>query len=136
MLHSQSSELRRRRGFTIIEIIVILIIIALMLIIVIPHYFTHLKARKAQRVKEDLITLNSAIEHYALDNGKVAGIRLNYADLRKYLNPEADIYRLNGNDVFGDSYGPFTVGTRPSVPPHTADKLSNVVGEGFWSPYQ
>jgi type II secretion system protein G len=125
-----------RRGFTIIEIAVILVIIALMLVIIVPHFFSQLKARKAQRVKEDLITLNSAIEHYALDNGKTSGAQPGYADLRKYLDPRTDVYRRDGKDVFGDSYGPFIVGTRPSVPPKTEDRLMDVAGPDFWSPFQ
>jgi Tfp pilus assembly protein PilE len=125
-----------RRGFTIIEIAVILIIIALMLIIIVPHFANELKESKARRVKADLITLNAAIEHYALDNGKVSGARASYADLRKYLDPETDVYRLNGQDALGDRYGPFTVGVRPSVPPKTAGKLESVAGPDFWSPFQ
>ena len=125
-----------RRGFTIIEIVVILIIIALMLVIVVPHFFSEMKERKARRVKADLITLNVAIEHYALDNGKVSGVQAAYADLRKYLDPKTDVYRLNGKDALGDSYGPFVVGLRPSVPANTASRLANVAGPEFWSPFQ
>jgi len=136
MPHSPSSAVRAPRGFTIIEVVVIIIIIALMLVIVIPHYFSEQKAAKAKRVKNDLVTLNSAIEHYALDNGKVGGFQPTFADLRKYLDPKADVYRRNGRDVFGESYGPFIIGTRPSVPPQAAAKLSDVTSQDFWSPYQ
>jgi type II secretory pathway pseudopilin PulG len=125
-----------RRGFTIVEIAVILIIIALMMIIIIPHVFIQVKERKARRVKADLITLNTAIEHYALDNGKVGGIEIKFADLRKYLDTNSDIYKYDGHDIFGDSYGPFIVGSRPAVPPETAKRLSNVAGPEFWSPFQ
>jgi type II secretory pathway pseudopilin PulG len=125
-----------RRGFTIIEIAVILIIIAMMLVIIIPHFFSQMKERKARRVKEDLVTLNAAIERYALDNGKTSGFHPAYADLRKYLDPNSDVYRRDGKDILGDAYGPFTVGTRPTVPPKTADKLLGVAGPDFWSPYQ
>jgi prepilin-type N-terminal cleavage/methylation domain-containing protein len=136
MLHPPSLTPRSRRGFTIIEIVVVLIIIALMLIIIVPHFLNGLKARKAQWVKDDLVALNSAIEHYALDNGKVGGVQLNYADLRKYLDPKTEVCRRDGRDIFGDSYGPFSVGTRPSIPPRTAEKLSEVVSDDFWSPFQ
>jgi type II secretory pathway pseudopilin PulG len=126
---------RTRRGFTLVEIVVILIIIALMLIIIVPHFISGLQARKAQGIKDDLAALNSAVEHYALDNGKVSGVELTYADLRKYVDPKTNVYRLNGKDAFGDSYGPFEIGSRPSVPAKTADKLSTVVNEDFWSPF-
>jgi type II secretory pathway pseudopilin PulG len=129
------SAFRARRGFTIIEIVVILIIIALMLVIIVPHFFNGLKVRKAEAVKADLTALNSAIEHYALDSGKVGGAQVQYADVRKYLDPASEVYRRNGRDLFGDSYGPFTVGTPPSVPPKTADRLSAVAGQDFWSPF-
>ena len=136
MPHPPSSAYRARSGFTIIEVFVTVIIIALMLVIVVPHLFSELKMRKAVRIKGDLMTLNSAIEHYALDNGKVGGFQPTFADLRKYLDPKADVYRRNGRDVFGESYGPFIIGTRPSVPPQAAAKLSDVTSQDFWSPYQ
>jgi type II secretory pathway pseudopilin PulG len=125
-----------RRGFTVIETAVVLIIVALMMIIILPHFLQEWTARKAQRVKGDLVTLNAAIEHYALDNGKLAGASLNFSDLRKYLDPKTDAYRRDGRDVFGDSYGPFIVGTRPDVPPHAAEALSAVAGPDYWSPFQ
>jgi len=125
-----------RLGFTIVETAVVLVIIALMLIILIPHFLQVRKSRNAERVKADLVTLNSAIEHYALDNGKLAGAPVNYGDLRKYLDPKTDAYLRAGRDVFGDSYGPFTVGSRPSVPGGVVDKLSDVVSPDFWSPFQ
>ena len=130
------SALRARRGFTIIEVIVVVIIIGLMLLLIVPHLFSELKMRKAGRIKDDLMTLNSAIEHYALDNGKMGGVQPSYADLRKYLDPKTDVYRRNGKDVFGESYGPFTIGTRPSVPAQGATKLSDVASQDFWSPFQ
>jgi type II secretory pathway pseudopilin PulG len=129
-------SLSARRAFSIIEIAVILIIIGLMLVIIVPPFFSAMSERKAQRVKSDLVTLSNAIEHYALDNGKTGGAPVNYADLRKYLDPKTDAYRREGHDVYGDSYGPFKVGTRPSVPPKAADRLSDVAGADFWSPFQ
>jgi type II secretory pathway pseudopilin PulG len=135
MPHSPYFTVRARKGFTVIEIIVIIIILGLMLVIIVPHILNGIEGRKAERVKADLWTLNSAIEHYALDNGKVGGVTVNYADLRKYLDPHTDVFRRNGLDVFGEAYGPFTVGTRPSVPARTADKLSETVAQDFWSPY-
>jgi len=131
-----SSAARARRGFTIIEIIVVLIIIALMLIIVVPHLFNETKVRKAEEVRADLVALNSAVEHYALDNGKVGGTEVQYADIRKYLDPKSYVYRSGGTDVFGNTYGPFTVGSPPSVPADTAEKLEGVAGADFWSPFQ
>ncbi len=127
---------RARRGFTFIEVIVILIIIALMLVIIIPHFLTIFKANRADRVRADLVTLNSAIMHYAQDNGRVAGFEPTYADLRKYLDPRSDIYLDDGRDLFGDTYGPFIVGKPPTVPQNAAERLSAVAGQDFWSPFQ
>jgi type II secretory pathway pseudopilin PulG len=135
MPHSPSLR-PAHRGFTLIEIAVILIIIALMLAIVIPHFFIKMNESKALRVKEDLITLNSAIEHYALDSGRMGGVQPSFDDLRKYLDPNSDVFRRDGTDIFGDSYGPFIIGTRPSVPPATRAKLSGAESPDFWSPFQ
>jgi prepilin-type N-terminal cleavage/methylation domain-containing protein len=130
------SAVRARRGFTIIEIIVVVIIIALMLIIIVPHIFNEAKVRKAEQVRKDLVELNTAVEHFALDNGKVAGAEVQYDDIRKYLDPKGNAYRGNGRDVFGNEYGPFMVGSPPLVPVDTAQKLSGVAGPEFWSPFQ
>jgi len=124
-----------RRGFTIIEIAIIIIIIALMLIIVLPHFLNQINGGRAKREKADLDALNVAIEHYALDNGKMEG-HPSYEDLRRYLDPKTDVAHNDGKDVFGNSYGPFTIGSPPSVPPGTAAKLSGVAGPDFWSPHQ
>jgi type II secretory pathway pseudopilin PulG len=134
MPHPPSSR-SASRGFTIIEIAVILIIIALMLIIIVPHFFSEMKEHKARRVKDDLVALNAAIEHYALDNGKSAGVQPSFADLSKYLDPATDVYRSSGKDIFGDSYGPFVVGERPSVPAKTGKRLSDIAGPDYWSPF-
>jgi prepilin-type N-terminal cleavage/methylation domain-containing protein len=126
----------RRKGFTLIEIIVILIIIALLVVIIVPHIFIQVKVGRARREKADLQALTSAIEHYALDNGKVGGFQPTFADIRKYLDPATDVYKNDGKDLFGDRYGPFIIGERPTVPPKTATKLSSVAGPEFWSPFQ
>jgi type II secretory pathway pseudopilin PulG len=125
-----------RRGFTIIEIGVIFIIIALMLLIIVPHFLLVLKGRKAPRIRADAMALNSALEHYALDNGKTAGSEVQFADLRKYLDASTDVYKLNGRDVMDDPFGPFVVGDRVTVPLATQEKLSSVTSRDYWSPYQ
>jgi type II secretory pathway pseudopilin PulG len=127
---------RSRRAFTLIEIIVILVIIGLMLLIVVPHYLIEFKAKKAARVKADLVALNAAIEQYALENGKVSGDPVDFDSLRKYLDQNSDAYRTGGKDAFGDTYGPFIVGSRPPVPSRTEDDLSSTVPPEFWSPFQ
>jgi len=134
MPHSPSSI--SRRGFTLIEIAVILVIVALMLIIIIPHFFIEMKQANAQRVKDDLVMLNVAIEHYALDNGKVGGAPVTFSDLRKYLDPESGVCRRGGKDIYGEDYGPFIVGSRPPLPPEAASKLAGVATPDFWSPFQ
>ena len=127
---------RRRTGFTIIEIMVILVIIALMMVIIVPHVLMNVQVRKADRVRADLNTLNNAIEHYALDNGKTAGTPVAFADLQKYLDPTTDVVHRNGNDLLGEPYGPFVVGARPSIPPRAKSKMEEIVPEDFWSPYR
>ena len=133
---SRCPRMISRRAFTIIEIVVIIMIIFLMLIIIVPHFMSQMKLKKAERVKNDLITLNAAIEHYALDSGQVGGVQPTYADLKKYLDPKSDIYQREGRDIFGDSYGPFIIGTPPKVPAETASRMSGIVSQDFWSPYQ
>src|SRR5438093_716898 len=83
---------RRRRSFTIIEIIVVLCIVALLLVIVIPFFIVNHRRTQAESVLKDLKALDSAVQRYALQTERHAGYNPSFADLKKYLDPDTDVY--------------------------------------------
>jgi hypothetical protein len=55
-------------------------------------------------------------------------------DLKAYLKTGTTLYNT-GADLFGDSYGPFTIDTVIAVPTAAYNDLSDVAPLSFWSPY-
>lgn len=130
-LYSHSS---RRRGFTLVEIMIVVAIIALLASIAVPNFLRARKRSQATRILEDLRALDSATDEYAIENNKTSGMNPNFTDLKAYLKTGSQLYS-SGADLFGDSYGPFTVDTIPKVPSSAYTTLSDVAPASFWSPY-
>ncbi len=59
---------RPQAGFTLIEIIVVVVIIGILAAAVGPKIFGNVYKAQAQRVKQDLRTIESALKIYRLDN--------------------------------------------------------------------
>jgi len=64
------SRVRRRRGFTLVELLVVMAIIAVLLTLAVPRYFGSLDKSKEAVLKEDLFQLRDAIGKYYGDKGK------------------------------------------------------------------
>ena len=61
---------RRRRGFTLIELMVVMAIVATLLTLALPRYFGSLDKSKEAVLKENLYQLRDAIGKYYADKGK------------------------------------------------------------------
>ena len=122
------------RGFTLVEIMIVVAIISLLAAIAVPNVLRARKRSQATRILEDLRMIDNAVEHYALETGKVAGFHPEFDDLKAYLKTDTILY-TTGTDLFGQTYGPFTVDSIPKVNSSTFDSLSEVADETFWSPY-
>lgn len=123
-----------RRGFTLVEIMIVVAIIALLASIAVPNFLRARKRSQAVRILEDLRMLDSAQDQYAIENNKTTGAKSNFTDLRAYLKTGSVLY-TTGDDIFGNSYGPFTVDSIPQVPTAAYATLSDVAPLSFWSPY-
>jgi prepilin-type N-terminal cleavage/methylation domain-containing protein len=123
-----------RRGFTLVEIMIVVAIIALLASIAVPNFLRARKRSQATRILEDLRMLDSASDQYAIENNKTSGTTPAFADLKTYLKTGSVLYST-GADIFGDSYGPFTVDSIPKVPAIAFTELSDVAPASFWSPY-
>jgi type II secretory pathway pseudopilin PulG len=100
----------------------------------VPNWLRARKRTQATRILEDLRILDHALDQYALDNGKSTGVNPSFMDLRAYVKADTVLY-TTGMDLFGDSYGPFTVDAAVQVPEAAFVALSDVVPASFWSPY-
>ncbi len=125
---------KSRGGFTLVEIMIVVAIIALLAAIAVPNFLRARKRSQATRILEDLRMLDHAVDQYAIDTGKTSGLNPTFADLKPFLKSDTTLY-TTGADLFGNSYGPFTVDSIVKVPGAAFDVLSDVADNAFWSPY-
>ena len=124
----------RHRGFTLVEIMIVVAIIALLASIAVPNFLRARKRSQATRIMEDLRQIDGATDMYAMENNKTSGMNPTFNDLKAYLKTGSVLY-TTGDDIFGDSYGPFTVDSIVAVPTAAYNNLSDVAPIAFWSPY-
>jgi prepilin-type N-terminal cleavage/methylation domain-containing protein len=125
---------RNRCGFTLVEIMITVVIISMLAAIAVPGWFRARKRSQAGRILEDLVQLDHATDEYAIDNAKTSGANPTFPDLRNYLKTGSVLY-TTGADLFGDSYGPYTVDSLVQVPLPAFVSLSDVAPSVFWSPF-
>lgn len=109
-------------------------VIALLAAICVPSFLRSRKRSQATRVLEDLRVLDQAIDQYAVETSKKAGMHPVFSDLQTYVKKNSRLYNT-GRDLFNRRYGPFTVDSYPRVPARTYAVLSDVADTNFWSPY-
>jgi prepilin-type N-terminal cleavage/methylation domain-containing protein len=124
----------RRFGFTLVEIMIVVAVIALLAAICVPGFLRARKRTQATRVLEDLRLIDHAIDQYAVETNKSAGVNATFTDLKVYVKANIRLYNT-GRDIFNRRYGPFTVDSYPRVPFRTFNALSDVADTDFWSPY-
>jgi len=125
---------REIRGFTLVEIMIVVAVIAVLAAIAAPNWVRARKRTQATRILEDLRNLDHAVDQYAIDNSRKGGTGVAFADLQPYVKQGTMLY-ITGADLFGDSYGPFTVDVTVQVPAGAYVTLSDVAPATFWSPY-
>jgi prepilin-type N-terminal cleavage/methylation domain-containing protein len=125
---------KNRGGFTLVEIMIVVAIIALLAAIAVPNFLRARKRSQATRVLEDLRMLDSAVDQYAVETNRTTGFAPTFADLKNYIKTGTTLYN-SGTDIFGQTYGPFTVDSVPQVNSTTFNSLSDVAPLSFWSPY-
>jgi prepilin-type N-terminal cleavage/methylation domain-containing protein len=127
---------RKNRGFTLVEIMIVVAIIALLASIAVPNFLRARKRSQATTVLEAFRVIDGAIDQYAIENNKSPGVNVAWTDIKNYLKTSSAVYSSNGNDLFGNTYGTFTVDSIPKVSTSTFNSLSDVAPAAFWSPYK
>ncbi len=113
---------------------IVVSIIALLAAIAVPAFMRARKRSQASRILNDLRMIDSAVDQYAIETTKLSGAAVAVTDWMNYVKKGSNLY-TTGSDVFGDSYGPQTVDSLPSVPSAAKNSLSDVTDNNFWSPY-
>ena len=126
---------KSRRGFTLVEIMIVVAIIALLASIAVPGFLRSRKRSQASRIINDLRLIDGAIDMYAIESNKATGATVAVSDWTKYIKSGTNLY-LTGKDILGNTYGPQSVDTIPSVPAASKSTLSDVTDNTFWSPYK
>ena len=126
---------KRRSGFTLVEIMIVVAIIALLAAIAVPGFLRARKRSQASKVLNDLRMIDSAIDQYAIENGKKTGDVVGEDDWKRYIKKNSNLY-VTGADLFGQLYGSQTVDSLPKVPTTTFNALSDVADNSFWSPFK
>jgi prepilin-type N-terminal cleavage/methylation domain-containing protein len=124
----------KHHGFTLVEIMIVVAIIALLASIAVPNFLRARKRSQAARILEDLRQLDGATDEYAIETNRTTGMNPSFTDLKSYLKTGTTLYST-GSDIFGDSYGPFTVDSVIGVPIAAYNDLSDVAPISYWSPY-
>ena len=129
---------KKRGGFTLVEIMIVVAIIALLAAIAVPNFLRARKRSQATRCLEDLRIIDAADDQYAIENNKMAGNNIVWADIQNYLKTGSVLYNSSGADLFGNQYNgnaTFSVDSIPKLNSLTYSKLSDVAPVTFWSPY-
>ncbi len=127
-------SMRRNAAFTLVEIMIVVAIIALLAAIAVPGFLRARKRSQASKVLNDLRLIASAVDQYAIENGKKSADPVEVADWTNYLKKDTALY-ATGLDVFNNAYGAQTVDSLPKVSQTTYDALSDVTDATFWSPF-
>jgi len=125
---------KSRGGFTLVEIMIVVAIIALLAAIAVPGFLRARKRSQASKVLNDLRMIDSAVDQYAIEKGKVTGSPVEVADWTAYVKKDTNLF-LTGADLFGEPYGNQVVDSLPKVPTNTYNNLSDVTDGAFWSPF-
>jgi len=128
---------QRRGGFTLVEIMIVVAIILLLAAIAVPGFLRARKRSAATRVLNDLRSIDSAVDQYAIEYSKAGGAPVSVADWTSYLKAGNPLALTGRHPTYG-SYGNQTV---DSVPKVTAAgfsafaDLSDVAPSTFWVPF-
>jgi prepilin-type N-terminal cleavage/methylation domain-containing protein len=124
----------KRGGFTLVEIMIVVAIIALLAAIAVPGFLRARKRSQASRILNDLRLIDSAVDQYAIETNRATGFTVTTTDWVNYLKKGTSLYNTAAN-ILGHGFGNQAVDTLPQVPSASYNALSDVAGQGFWSPY-
>jgi len=108
--------MRKKQGFTLVEIMIVVAIIGLLAAIGIPS-FQKARANSIEKAKANNIRIvESAIQQWAMENGKTDGATIDWDDAADYIKGATDKTSVETIMKVGDATItlPTTVGGTPS----------------------
>ena len=130
---------KNRGGFTLVEIMIVVAIIALLASVAVPSFLRARKRSQATAVKNDLRLIDAAVDQYAIENNKAAGIQPTALNLAAYLKTGTRLEKAATagaiTDQLGNAITVPTVDALPKIPAATNTALSDVANADFWAPY-
>lgn len=97
-----NSFLKQRQGFTLIEIVAVLAIIGMMAIMLMPSIDVASNRAKDTKMVSDLVTLDSAVKLYILENGKcpesLANLQNGYVAKKEYKDAKNQEFAYSYNN--------------------------------------
>lgn len=70
MNSQKKSSVYRQSGFTLIEVMVVVVIIGILAAVIVPQIMSRPEQARIVKVKQDLLSVQSALDLYKLDNGR------------------------------------------------------------------
>ena len=107
---------RRESGFTLIEIMVVLVIIAIMTALIAPQIMGRVDEARVTAAKQDIRTLETALDFYQMDNFRYPSTRPGPQGPRREAGtPAAEV--ADGRLPQGHDGAQGPLGQRVSLPP-------------------
>lgn len=69
MLSAQGERMKLQKGFSLIEIMVVVVILGILASIVVPKIISRPDEARAIKAKQDVLSIQNALDLYKLDNG-------------------------------------------------------------------
>jgi hypothetical protein len=88
----------------------------------------------AQQTIEDARMLDAAVDQLAIEKNLAEGAAATWEQIRPYLAKDTQLF-ATGATLFGDKFGPFKVGTTPTIPTESYNKLKDYLPAEAWEEF-
>ena len=129
--------MRRKAGFTLIELMIVMVIITILISLAVPQFRTSLIGSKEAVLRDDLFTLRSLIDQYTLDKQEAPQSLSDLVDAGYLRELPVDPF-TNSNETWAEEFEDTTVMMATQTTPgivdvHSGSNLTSLSGEAYSS---